>query len=53
MWMKFKMDILSFTKCRSSIACFFSRHEIVIAGLSPPSSEMRKGNDSSKDRKHD
>lgn len=30
----------------------FSRHEIVIIGLSPQSSKMRKGNDSSKDRQH-
>lgn len=50
MWMKFKKDILSFTKYIGSIACFFSRHEIVITGLFPQSSKMRKGNDSSKGR---
>lgn len=51
MWMKFKIDICSFTK--GSLACFFSKHEIVIPGLSPQSSEIRKDNDSSKDRQHD
>lgn len=51
MWMKSKMDIYSFTK--HTISCFFSKHEIVIPGLSPQSGEIRKDNDSSKDRQHD
>lgn len=51
MWMKFKIDICNFTK--SSLACFSSKHEIVIPGLSPQSSEIRKDSNSSKDRQHD
>lgn len=49
--MKFKIDIYNFTNY--SISCFFSKHEIVILNLSPQINEIRKDNDSSKDRQHD